>query len=66
MTAMEGSSYETMAVVGVALTLCGIAFQDTVGASPSYALVLGGAALAAGAALATSTERGVGSRAFRL
>ena len=57
---------ETVVVVGMALTLCGIAFQDGLGWAVAYALVVVGAVLAAGAALAMSTENGVGSTALRL
>jgi hypothetical protein len=60
------SSYETLVVVGIAVTLCGVAFQESLGGAISYALVLGGAAVATGAALATSAGSDAGSTALRL
>jgi hypothetical protein len=66
-TAIEAQShYETVLVAGVALTLCGVAFQKSLGGAVAYALVVGGAVLAAGAALATSGERDAGSTTLRL
>jgi len=60
------SHFETLVVVGVSLTLSGVAFQDSLGGVVSYALVLAGAALAAGAVIAEATGDTAGLTALRL